>query len=109
MGRILKVAVAHPARQNLESPVEERAFLGSSCGSGRQPLGPRCLGLRESASAKKGVKPRARRQPRFSAQSRLGSWHCARDARRISSLIHSTNPRVATRGCCSFVATDLTE
>lgn len=47
MGVVIpKVAATHRAPQNLESPVEERAFLGSSCGSWRLPLGPRRLGLR---------------------------------------------------------------
>lgn len=56
MGEIPKVAVAHPVPQNLESPVEERVFFGKLMWVLRLPLGPRLLGLRESASAKKGVK-----------------------------------------------------
>lgn len=91
------------APQILESPCGGARFFGKLMWVWRLPRGPRRLGLRESASAKKGVKPRARRQPRFSAQSRLGSSPCARDRRRTSSLIHSTNPRIAIRGAGSLL------
>lgn len=73
-------------------------FFGKLVWVWRLPRGPRHLGLRESASAKKGVKPPVHDDLVFRPKADSVVALHARRAIGTSSLIHSTNPRVAIRG-----------